>query len=67
MEMIRTVIKHPNKMVTVLDRNGEQIPGCQDLYEKVKECLLKKAPPDAIFYHAFETNPVLRKVKREAW
>ena len=65
--MIKTIIKYPDRMVSVLDRNGEQLPVCHDLYDKVRECLLKKAPPDAVFYHAFNTSPVLRKVKREEW
>jgi len=65
--MIKTIIKYPDRMVSVLDRNGEQLPECPNLYDKVKACLLEKAPPDAKFYHAFNTSPVLRKVKREEW
>ena len=65
--MIRTVIKYPDKMVSVFDTNGKQIPEFHGLYDKVKEGVLEQAPPDAIFYHAFVTSPVLRKVKREEW
>ena len=65
--MIKTVIRYPDNMVSVLDDKGEQIPEYQDLYDKVKESVLKNAPPQAVFYHAFDTNPILRKVTREEW
>ena len=65
--MIKTVIKYQDKMVSAFDKNGHLISEYQDLYDKVKESVLKNAPPDAVFYHAFDTSPVLRKVKREEW
>ena len=65
--MIKTVIKYPDRMVSVLDNKGEHIPECHDLYAKVKARLLEQAPSDAVFYHAFNTSPILRKVRREEW
>jgi len=65
--MIRTVIRFQNNMVTVFDKEGEQIPKYQGKYEEVKESILKDAPPEAIFAHGFSDTGELRKVPREEW
>ena len=63
--MIKTVIKLQNNMVFVFDNNGEQIPEYQGQYERVKESILRDAPPDTIFYPI--PDNVLRQVPRDKW
>ncbi len=65
--MIKTAIRCPDDMVMVFDNSGEEMPEYQDLYKKVKESILKDAPPNAVFYHMFYSSPALRKVSREEW
>ena len=65
--MIKTVIKYPDKMVRVFDKNGKHIPEFNKMYDMVRESVLQQAPPDTVFYHAFDTSPILRIVKREEW
>jgi len=54
-------------MVMVFDERGEQVPEYQDRYDKVRENILKNAPPDTVFWHLFYAEPIVRKVAREEW
>ena len=65
--MIKTVIRFKNNMVMVFDKMGEQIPGYQGQYEKVKESILGDALPDTVFALGFTDAGELRKVLREEW
>ena len=65
--MIKTVIRCPDNMVMVFDKEGEQIPEYQGQYEEVKEGILKDAPPGAVFGYLRDSEPELRKVPREEW
>ena len=65
--MIKSIIKCSNNMVIVFDRRGEQIPQYQGQYEKVKEIILKDAPPEAVFAHGFAKGIELQKVTRHEW
>ncbi|MFC1983467.1 PAS domain S-box protein [Chloroflexota bacterium] len=47
--MIKTVIRFRNNMVMVFDSSGEQLPKYHGPYEKVKESILRDAPPDTTF------------------
>ena len=66
-QVIKRVIKTPNGMVLVFDGKGEQIPGYQGQYEKVKPHILKDAPPSAEFSHAFDNEPQIKVIPREEW
>jgi len=66
--MIKTVIRYADSMVMVFDKEGEQVPEYQNRYEKVKESILKNAPPDAVFYHVLDcAQPKLQRISREEW
>ena len=65
--MIKTAIKCPNGVVMVFDKKGEQIPEYQGQYQKVKEGILKNAPPDATFGYFPDYETELRAVPREKW
>ncbi len=65
--MIKAVIRSQNNMVMVFDESGEQVAGYQGQYERVKECILKDAPVDALFAHGFTNTGGLRKIPREEW
>ena len=66
--MIKMVIRYPDNMVMVFDKKGEQVPEYQNRYEKVKESILKNAPPEAVFYHVSDyAQPKLQQVSREEW
>ena len=65
--MIKVVVKCPNDMVMVFDKEGEQIPEYQGPYEEVKESILKDAPLSAVFVYLSDYKPELRKVSREEW
>ena len=65
--MIRTVIRCPNNMVMVFDRRGKQIPAYQSQYQKVKESILRDAPPDAVFAHGFTPAGKPREISSEEW
>ena len=65
--MIRSVIKTPTGMVMVFDKDGEQIPEYQGLYEEVKEHILKDAPPEAVFGHWIDYETDIRTVSRDEW
>ena len=65
--MIKTVIRCSGEIVMVFNKKGEQIPGYQGEYQKVKGGILKDAPLDAVFGHLFNSQPGLRKVPREEW
>ena len=65
--MIKTVIRCPDDMVMVFDREGEQIPEYQGQYQAVKEGILRDAPPNAVFGYLSDFEPELRKVPREEW
>ena len=65
--MIKTVFRFRNNMVMVFDKRGEQIPKYQGQYEKVKESILRDAPPDTIFALGFTDAGELREVPREEW
>ena len=65
--MIKTVIRSQNNMVMVFDESGEQVPGYQGQYERVRRSILKDAPIDAVFGHCFTDTGGLRKIPREEW
>ena len=65
--MIKTVIRCSGEMVMVFNKRGEQIPGYQGEYQKVKGSILKDAPSDAVFGYFFDSQPGLREVPREEW
>ena len=65
--MIRTVIRCPDDMVMVFDREGEQIPEYQGQYHEVKERILADSAPGTVFGHLRNFEPELRKVPREEW
>ncbi len=65
--MIKTVIRSQKNMVMVFDESGEQIPGYQGRYERVKESILKDASVDAVFAHGFTDTGGLRKIPKEEW
>ena len=65
--MIKSVIRCPNNMVIVFDKEGEQIPEYQGQYEEVKERILKDAPPEAVFGYWFNYETDIRTVSREEW
>ncbi|GAG81798.1 unnamed protein product [marine sediment metagenome] len=65
--MIKIAIRFKNNMVMVIDEDGEQIPKYQGQYNKVKERILKDAPPDTVFAHGFTNSGELLKVTREEW
>jgi hypothetical protein len=65
--VIKTAIKCPNGVVMVFDKKGEQIPEYQGQYQKVKEGILKNAPPDATFGYFPDYETELRAVPREEW
>ena len=65
--MIKTVIKCPNNMVMVFDREGEQIPQYQGQYEEVKTNILKDAPLNTVFGYLSNSEPELRRVPRQEW
>ncbi len=65
--MIKTVIRSQNNMVMVFDESGEQIPGYQGQYKRVKESILKDAPIDTVFACGFTNTGGLRKIPKEQW
>ena len=65
--VIKTVIKCANDMTLVFDRSGKQIPKYQGQYQKVKESILKDAPPDVVFGYFPDEENELRVVPREEW
>lgn len=64
---IKTVIRCPDDMVMVFDKEGEQIPEYQGQYQEVKESILKDAPLNAVFGYLSDFEPELGKVPREEW
>jgi len=64
---IKTALRCPDDMVMVFDEKGEQIPEYQNRYEKVKESILENAPPNAVFWYTFNSEPQLREIPREEW
>lgn len=66
-KMIKSVIRCPNDMVIVFDKDGEQIPQYQGQYEEVRESILKNAPLNTVFAYLSDFEPELRKVPREGW
>ena len=62
--MIKSVIRANNGMVAVFDENDEPIREYLGEYEKVKEKILRDAPPYALFSHVTATIEV---VPREEW
>ncbi len=65
--MIKTVIRCPDNMVMVFDKEGEQIPEYQGQYQEIKESILKNAPLNVVFAYFSDSEPELRKVPREEW
>jgi len=65
--MIKTVIRSQKNMVMVFDESGEQIPGYQGQYKRVKESILEDAPADTVFTHGFTDTCGLRKIPKEEW
>jgi len=54
-------------MVMVFDGGGEQIPGYQGQYKRVKENILVDAPLKALFIHGFANTGGWREIPREEW
>lgn len=54
-------------MVLVLDQDGEQIIRYQGRYQKVREFILRDAPPEAVFgyWHDYEID--ITTIPREEW
>ena len=65
--MIKSVIRCPNNMVIVFDREGEQIPKYQGQYQEVRETILQDAPPEAVFGYWFDYDTDIKTVYREEW
>ena len=65
--MIKTIIRCPDDMVMVFDKQGKQILEYQYQYQKVKESILQDAPPNAIFAYLSDSEPELQKIPREEW
>ena len=63
--MIRSVIKSEKGMVLVFDEKGKQMPQYQGRYDKVRDRILRDAPPDAVFWH--DEVRQLKAVSREEW
>jgi len=59
--MIKTVIKTGMGNVMVFDENGEQMPEYQGKHEDMKECILRNAPPEALFFDELIIPPILRE------
>jgi len=66
-QVIKNVIKAQSGMILVFDDRGEQIPEYQGQYEQVRLCILRDAPPSAVFSYAFDNETELKTVPREAW
>ena len=64
---IKTVVRCPDDMVMVFDKDGEQIPEYQGQYEAVKDKILRDAPPNAIFTQYRDYEPELQKIPRKEW
>lgn len=63
--MIKSVTKSENGMVLVFDGKGRQMPQYQGPYDKVRDEILRDAPPDAVFWH--DEVRQLKPVGREEW
>ena len=66
-EPIKTVIRCPENWVMAFDKDGEQIPEYQGQYHLLRDTILDKAPPNAVFAHLLDSEPELRKVPRDKW
>jgi len=64
--MIQQVIRFGNDMVIVFDEKGEQILEYQGHYDRVRDMILRDAPPTAKFIHAV-FNLSGDGVPREEW
>ena len=65
--MITEVIKWTNGMVMVFDDAGEQMSDYQGQYQKVRERILRNAPPSTVFRHADWNTQANRQVARDEW
>ncbi len=65
--MIRTAIRSRNNMVMVFDEGGEQVPGYQGQYKRVRKDILADAPLNALFIHGFASTGGWRDIPREEW
>jgi hypothetical protein len=65
--MIKTAIICPNDILIVFDERGRQILEYHIQCNKVKEKILKDAPPDTVFGHLLDYGTELRIVPREEW
>ncbi len=65
--MIKSVIKAPNNMVMVFDKNGKQIPEYQGQYEEVNSLILRDAPPETLFGHWLDYDTDIQTVSRAEW
>ena len=52
-------------MVLVFDEKGKQMPQYQGRYDKVRDRILRDAPPDAVFWH--DEVRQLKPVEKEEW
>ena len=65
--MIKTVIRLKDDMVMVFDDRGEQMTAYQGPYDRVREKVLKDAPPDAVFLHWFGHGAIPITMGRGEW
>lgn len=65
--MIKAAIKCQNNIVMVFDKEGEQIPRYQGLYDEVKEKILEEAPLSAVFCYLPDYKTELEVIPREEW
>jgi len=65
--MIKSVVRCPNNMVVVFDKDDEQVPEYQGKYYQVREHILRDAPPDTLFGLWFDYETDVRTVSREEW
>lgn len=63
--MIKSVIKSENGLALVFDEKGKEMPDYQGYFEKVRERILRDAPPDALFWR--EEAHRLKAIGKEEW
>ena len=65
--MIKTVIRSADGMVMVFDQRGEQLTEYVGHFDRVREKILRDAPPEARFGYFPNGEMELRMVPREQW
>jgi hypothetical protein len=67
MDMIKTVIRIDNDMVTVFDENGEEMPEYHGCFNDVKDKILADVPADAVFKRWFGRVLKPETISMEPW